>query len=251
MSERILPPNQEPRDWRAFYEASDRSAKTADRRLSRVFVNDYAMHWSDSPHATEMGELKSFSMLHQETLSLLGYFARRSQGAVLELGAYLGGATISIAKALQQSGGGPQITVEVGGAHPTHPDYPTDDILRDLKRNIKKFNVEPIVNLVEGWSDAPEVVAQVERLLNGRKIDLLFIDSDGRTRRDMDIYGKFLSQDCIIVLDDFLVAVADAADKEVGVRNWVAWATETGLVTDLGVHQWATWVGQYNGRGDR
>ncbi|WP_441228937.1 class I SAM-dependent methyltransferase [Tardiphaga sp. 20_F10_N6_6] len=232
-------------NWREFYSTSDRDARISPRRVSRVFINNYASHWTASDKSALITECKGFSMLHQETLMLLSYFAKRANGAVLELGAYLGGSTIPIAKALQETGGGLQITVEPGGSHPNHPDYPTTDILRDLKSNIKKYGVEGIVNLIEGYSDADDVVERVARVLDGRKIDLLFIDSDGKVGRDMDIYQKYLAPGCVIVLDDYMTVAADAADKEVGVRSWVASAADAGIVTELGVYPWGTWFGQY------
>lgn len=231
-------------NWQEFYRQADLASNSGQQRISRAFINDYAMHWKSSPSAALMNELKSFAMLHQETLLLLSHLARRAEGVVLEFGPYLGGSTIAMAKAIAGSRDKLLITVEPGGEYLNHPDYPTDDILRDLKKNIERFRMTSVVNVIEGHSDRAEVVAKVEQLLGGQKVGLLFIDSDGKPGRDIGIYQKHLSDDCVIVLDDYLVTAADAADKEVGVRNWVSQAVESGAVRDLGVYPWGTWFGQ-------
>src|SRR5262245_3385629 len=46
--------------------------------------------------------IKAISMLHYETLMGLYHFALASEGMILEVGSYIGGATVVLAKALQQ-----------------------------------------------------------------------------------------------------------------------------------------------------
>jgi hypothetical protein len=47
--------------------------------------------------------MKQRSMLHQETLMLLDHFARGARHGVLEIGAYVGGGTAVMAKALEEA----------------------------------------------------------------------------------------------------------------------------------------------------
>jgi predicted O-methyltransferase YrrM len=229
-------------DWRAFYEEADRD--TGKHELSRAFLTAYALNHQQSPHHTLIEECKSFSMLHQESLLLLNYLARRVRGAVLEIGPYIGGSTVAIGTGLKLGRGGPHIVVEVGGTYPEHPSYPSHDILRDLKDNIRKYDLRNL-HLLEGWSYDPEVQTRLAEALGSKLIDLLFIDSDGAAGRDFAMYRNFLADGCIIVLDDFLVPSSDAASKQVGVRSWVADAADNKIVEDLGVYLWGTWVGRY------
>jgi len=181
-------------------------------------------------------------MLHVETLTLIAYFAERTAGAVLEIGTYVGGATAVIGSVLRETTGRVHVAIEPGGSY-AHKDLPSDDILRDLKFNLSRFSVDKTVSLIEGRSNDAETVARVEALLQSREIGLLVLDADGRPDRDMPLYAPFLADGCIIVMDDYLEM--EVAQKEASVRSWVASAGESGLVKDLGVYRWGTWVGQY------
>lgn len=87
------------------------------------------------------------------------------------------------------------------------------------------------------------MVASVERLLDGSQVDLLVIDANGKVKKHFDIYERFLSDDCMIILHDFIIATGPSKDLEV--RDWIARAADAGFVLDLGVHKWGTWFGQY------
>jgi len=65
---------------------------------------------------------------------------------------------------------------------------------------IKHF---PNIAIVEG--DTGVVVEEVEKLLSGRTVDLLFLDSthDGETaKREFDLYSKYLSDIALVTADD-------------------------------------------------
>jgi predicted O-methyltransferase YrrM len=233
-------------DWPRFYDDTDRDAVSgAPQRLTRTLVTAYATRHAASPRFSLIKDLRAFSMLHEETLLLMHYFGLRARGAVLELGAYLGAGTVATALALKETGWGPQITIEVGGAY-DHPQLPSSDIIKDLKENIVRFGVEEVVHVVQGWAHERTVIAEVERLLGGRAVDLLVIDADGEIEKHFSLYERFLSDECLIVIDDFIMAVEPS--KDVGVREWIAKAADAGIVRDLGVHKWATWFGQYQRR---
>src|SRR5262249_30847014 len=114
---------------------------------------------------------KAISMLSAESLALLAKFARESDGPVIEIGAYVGGATIVLARALAGTLR-KLICVEVGGEHPTHPLIPSRDILGDWRRNIAAAGLkEP--TLIEGYSWHPKVLRALEEALCGERAGLL------------------------------------------------------------------------------
>jgi predicted O-methyltransferase YrrM len=230
-------------DWPRWYELTDQDAVSpTPQPLTRTLVNTYATRYAASPRLPLISEARTFSMLHEESLLLMHYFALRARGAILELGAYLGAGTVAMASALKATGRGRHITVELGGAY-DHPEIPSSDIVSDLQGNIDRFGLRDVAHVVQGWTHDTAVVASVERLLDGSQVDLLVIDADGEVKKHFDIYERFLSDACMIILDDFIIATGPS--KDLGVRDWIAQAADAGLVRDLGVHKWATWFGQY------
>jgi predicted O-methyltransferase YrrM len=180
-------------------------------------------------------------MLHQETLLLLNFFARRAHGPVLEIGPYTGGSTIAIARGLKdRTGTGLLVTIEAGGAY-AHPQLPSADIIADLRKNLTAFGTDRLVRVIQGWSDRRAAIKASRRMLARETIDLFVIDGDGHVGRDFWIYEPLLSDNCVLVFDDY----EGETEKTKPVSNWVKRATARGLVTDLGVYLWGTWVGQY------
>lgn len=213
----------------------------SERDHSRLSLTRLAMAYARSPQAALLDECKTFSMLHQETLFLLNHLARESNGVVLEIGPYIGGSTVAIGEGLKSHANPAHIILELGGAY-AHPEYPSTDILADLKKRIADYALRG-THVIVGWSNAPETVSQVETLLAGRSIGLLFIDADGEVERDWNLYSRFLDKDSVIILDDFLVPPTGIADK-MGLREWVAQAIAAGRVEDLGAYLWGTWAGR-------
>lgn len=63
------------------------------------------------------------------------------------------------------------------------------------------------VHIVEGDSIAPETVAEVERILDGRPIELLFIDSDHTEEHamaELAAYTPMLGSVALVVMDDLI-----------------------------------------------
>lgn len=187
-------------------------------------------------------EIKNISMLHHETLRILWEFAARTSGPILELGPYIGGSTTAMALGAK-SCGGDIVTVELGGSYTTQPYLPSADILGDLDANLRRFGVRDQVTLVQGFIGAPETVASVERALDGRKADLLFVDCDGAIADYFPLYKRFLTDDAFIVLDDY--QSDQAAEKPVLVQQFVREGLRDGYLDNLGVYLWGTWVGRY------
>jgi uncharacterized coiled-coil protein SlyX len=134
---------------REIAEQRDRSEE-----LMREFVRE--QHFDDQPLVRlarsyrrdpwwpELQSLLKISMLHSETLYLLRSLAARTKDAIIEVGPYIGGSTIALGRGLQIGGGGPLISVEMGGSYPSHA-VPTNDIITDLKSNVEGYGLTSIV----------------------------------------------------------------------------------------------------------
>jgi predicted O-methyltransferase YrrM len=189
-----------------------------------------------------ISEIKQISMLHPETLRILWNLAAMSRGPILELGPYVGGSTIALAKGSRSGSGAPIITVEKGGRHGREA-VPTADILADLRNNLARFEVANGVTILEGHNNAPEIEEKLSSFLSGEKIGVLFIDADRKVTRDFSIYRKYLADDAFIILDDYESDIAP--NKAASIRPFVERGIKDGVFCDLGVYQWGTRVGIY------
>lgn len=219
-----------------FYRRADRAPQR--QALTQSFVRRYADDIAHHPMRDQVSQTAMRSMLHDETLLLLYFFARRAR-VVLEIGPYTGGSTIAMAHGLKGCGGR-LVAIEPGGAH-YHPHFPSTDILRDLKEHIDRAGVRDTVQVVEGRSSEPAVKERVFSLLAPASAGLLAIDADGNVARDFECYRSLLAPDCVIVLDDYSGTETVKIDP---VRAWVKDATAAGIVRELGVFRWGTWFGQ-------
>ncbi|MCC7071352.1 MAG: class I SAM-dependent methyltransferase [Deltaproteobacteria bacterium] len=105
---------------------------------------------------------------------------------VLELGTHFGGATLAMARGLADPRQGLVVTVDVTA-------LPNEALDR-----------EPVVRRVHGDLFAPRCLRKVERALDGRPVDLLFIDivhGYHQTRRALGWYANRV-QPALIALDD-------------------------------------------------
>jgi predicted O-methyltransferase YrrM len=230
--------------WRSFYERADAQASADAGELTKAALKTYARGWRFHPRRAMLRAEKARSMLHQQTLTVLWYLALRSRSAVLEIGPYIGGSTAVIGYALRGGPKVPFVTIEPGGTNPDHP-LPTDDILADLKAALRERGLAETVHVVEGSSWEPQVMEEVAALLDGRAVDLLFIDADGDVAGDLERYRPHLRPGSVLVLDDYTALTAP--EKQSLVNRWVDEAVAEGTVEDLGVYLWGTWVGRYLG----
>jgi predicted O-methyltransferase YrrM len=205
-------------------------------RLARSYRRD--------PWWPELQSLLKISMLHSETLYLLRSLAARTNNAIIEVGPYIGGSTIALARGLQMGGGGPLISIEMGGSYPSHA-VPTNDIITDLKSNVEAYGLTGVVHIIEGFTTDAAVDATVNRILDGRTIGLLFLDADGNVERDFELYRGRLSHGSILVYDDYITE--QAPEKQTTIKTWVDQAVASGVVENLGLYRWGTWVGRYWG----
>jgi predicted O-methyltransferase YrrM len=182
-------------------------------------------------------------MLHEDVLHLLAYLAANTDGVILEIGPYVGGSTVALA-AGNAARGRPFVTVEAGGAYKEHPYIPSDDIVRDLRYNLRRFGFEDAVQVVCGWCYDPKVRRAVGEHTRGEMIGLLVIDADGLLEPSLSAYAPLLRDDCFVVIDDY---ESDGSEKGALVRPFVRRHVEEGTFIEHGIFGWGTWFGQVAG----
>lgn len=186
---------------------------------------------------------KRQSMLHHDVLLLVYHFASICEAHVLEIGAYLGGSTTAAAWGIRDAGVSKKlITVEPGGRVDKHR-LATKNILRDLKKHLGKNRIADRVTLLEGHSWSPPVPDRVREILGDEKIGLLILDADGAVKRDLDLYGDRLVDDCWLVIDDYSGPAENI--KVLPTRHEVDELIAAGKLVQLGLYGWGTWIGRW------
>src|SRR5215469_6871190 len=187
----------------------------------------------------------NYSMLHLDALILIYHFAKISAGAILEIGAFVGGATIAAAFGIRDSGQKKKLmTIEPGGSV-KHKRLGTRNILRDLERNLVREGVANLVTVIRAQPFKPEAISAVHQALDSDKVDLVILDADAAKRRDIDCYSDTFSPHCWMVIDDYYGT--DSNEKITPSRADVDALVEAGLLKPLGFYGWSTWVGRWSG----
>jgi L-amino acid N-acyltransferase YncA/predicted O-methyltransferase YrrM len=186
-----------------------------------------------------------YSMLHLDVLILIYHFAKICAGHILEIGAFVGGATIAAAFGVRDSGQNKKlIAIEPGGSV-KHKRLGTRNILRDLERNVARQRVADLVTLIKGHSFKPETITAVDRALGREQLGLLVLDGDAGKRRDIQCYRDKLADGCWMVIDD--IYGADWNEKITPSRADVDALVAAGELEPLGFYGWSTWVGRWRG----
>lgn len=202
-------------------------------------------HRHEPIHSKLLKIRDKYSMLHLDALILIYHFARICSGAILEIGAFVGGATIAAAFGVRDSGQNKQlITIEPGGSV-KHKRLGTRNILRDLQRNLARERVANLVTLIKGHSFQPQTISGVRQALGADKIALLILDADAAKRRDIHCYRDKLTDGCWMVIDDYYGA--DSNEKITPSRADVDALVAEGYLEPLGFYGWSTWVGRWRG----
>ena len=184
------------------------------------------------------------SMLHPDALALLYHHGAYSGGPILELGPYVGGSTISLARGVVDQKGSTRITsIEKGGEY-QHSTLSTTDIVKSLRTNLKNYGVADKVDLIVGHSRDSLVLDKLAQVAdrNG-KFACLVLDADGQVEEDVALYKPFLMPQCYLVVDDYYAP--GAPEKEATTRNNVDALQQRGIVESFGVHGWGTWFGRF------
>src|SRR5215212_9477513 len=140
-----------------------------------------------------------YSMLHLDVLILIYHFAKICSGHILEIGAFVGGATIAAAFGLRDSRQQRKLVAIEPGGSVKHKRLGTRNILRDLERNLARQRVSEMVTIVKGRSFQPATISAVNQTLGSDEIGLLILDADAAKRRDIKCYEKKLAEDCWMV----------------------------------------------------
>jgi L-amino acid N-acyltransferase YncA len=186
-----------------------------------------------------------YSMLHLDVLILIYHFAKICSGNILEIGAFVGGATIAAAFGVRDSGTRKTlIAIEPGGSV-KHKRLGTRNIFRDLERNLARQRVSELVNTIKGRSFDPATISAVNEMLGTDKIGLLILDADAAKRRDIECYGDRFTDRCWMVIDDYYGTNANV--KITPSRADVDALTTAGYLEPLGFYGWSTWVGRWRG----
>ena len=181
------------------------------------------------------------SMLDIDVLVLIYHMAKVSQGAILEIGSFLGASTIAAGLGARDSGKQRKfISIEPGGRLRDHR-LATKDIFRDLKRNLARADLLDAVTLINGSSFDESSVSTVKQSIAPGEVDLFIFDADANVRRDIDCYGDRLADRCWVVIDDYI----SATDKAGPTRAQVDDLVTAGHLLPLGFYGWGTWVGRW------
>src|SRR5262249_50117505 len=162
------------------------------------------MQYRQEPiHSVLLKIRDKYSMLHLDVLLLIYHFAKICSGSILEIGAFVGGATIAAAFGVRDSGRQRKlITIEPGGTV-KHKRLGTRNILHDLERNLARQRVSKMVTLIKGRSFDLETISAVHQALGADEIGLLILDADAGKRRDIECYRDKLAKGCWMVIDDY------------------------------------------------
>ena len=134
------------------------------------------------------------------------YLAREKLNTVLEIGVATGASTKFWVPWLPQDG------MYVGIDINLHNE--SQGLFGKVKEVIDFYKDDKRMNFILGDSQDPSVVESAEKFLNGRKVDLLFIDGEHsyeRATSDFLLYEKFLASNTVIVWHD--------ATRNTNVRN--------------------------------
>jgi L-amino acid N-acyltransferase YncA/predicted O-methyltransferase YrrM len=200
----------------------------------------------ESIHSQLLKIRDKYSMLHLDVLILIYHFAKICSGDILEIGAFVGGATIAAAFGMRDSGRNKNlITIEPGGSV-KHKRLGTRNILRDLERNLARQRVTEMVTVIKGRSFDPATIRAVHDTLGPDKIGLLILDADAAKRRDIECYRDKFSDDCWMIIDDYYGT--DSNEKITPSRADVDALVAAGSLEPLGFYGWSTWVGRWRRR---
>ena len=200
----------------------------------------------ESIHSQLLKIRDKYSMLHLDVLILIYHFAKIGSGDILEIGAFVGGATIAAAFGVRDSGRNKKlITIEPGGSV-KHKRLGTRNILRDLERNLARQRVTEMVTVIKGRSFDAATIRAVHDTLGPDKIGLLILDADAAKRRDIECYRNRFSDDCWMIIDDYYGT--DSNEKITPSRADVDALVAAGSLEPLGFYGWSTWVGRWRRR---
>jgi len=220
-------------------------------RISNQFSDSQSlmyllMQYRHEPIHSKLLKIRDkYSMLHLDVLILIYHFAKICPGNILEIGAFVGGATIAAAFGVRDSGTRKKLIAIEPGGRVKHKRLGTRNIFRDLERNLARQRVSELVNTIKGRSFDPATIAAVNTTLGAEKVGLLILDADAAKRRDIECYCDRFADRCWMVIDDYYGT--DTNTKITPSRADVDALTTAGYLQPVGFYGWSTWVGRWNG----
>jgi len=181
------------------------------------------------------------SMLGIDAIVMIYHCAKVSAGDILEVGAYIGGATIAMGMGVRDSGTQKKVISIERGCRVDLPRVGTKDSFKDLRKNLKRFGFLDQVTLINARSFDPDTIAMVRQMSGPRSIGLFLFDADANVRRDIDCYSDLFADRCWIVIDDYL----GGADKSEKLRMQVDELVNAGRLEPLGYYGFGTWIGRW------
>jgi predicted O-methyltransferase YrrM len=181
------------------------------------------------------------SMLGSDAIVMLYHCAKVSVGDILEVGSYVGGATIAMAMGVRDSGTEKKIISIERGCRVDHPRIGTKDSFKDLKKNLKRFGFIDQVTLINARSFDPITIAMVRELSGPRQIGLFVFDASANLQRDINCYCDRFADHCWVVIDDYL----GSANKSERLRMQVDELVSAGRLEPLGFYGLGTWIGRW------
>ena len=205
------------------------------------------MQYRQEPIHSQLLKIRDkYSMLHLDVLILIYHFAKICFGQILEIGAFVGGATIAAALGIRDSGKRTKLLAIEPGGSLKHKRLGTRNILRDLERNLARQSVSEMVTLIKGHSSDPATITAVREAVGSDEIGLLILDADAAKRRDIDRYRDKFAEGCWMVIDDYYGPAPDV--KITPARADVDALVAAGCLEPLGFYGWSTWVGRWRRR---
>ena len=207
----------------------------------RYAIAGYLAHLPETDVYAQILELEEFSMLHWEVLAILRFLAKNRRGAILEIGPFIGASTIAMAQA-SDADKHPIITVEKDCAYYDHPQIPTKDIISDLRRNLRRYNVQDKITIIKGNCADANTIEEIKRAFGASKIGLFMIDADGHVDRYFKNFARYCHSFAYLVIDDYLSE--DAERKTALIAPYIDRMVAEGKMRQIGIYGWGTWVGQ-------
>ena len=183
---------------------------------------------------------RAASMLHMDVLLPIYHFARFGEGNILEIGPYIGGSTIAAAFGARESATPKKLVSIEAGGRLQHFRLSSKNIIKDLRKNLKRFGVAEEVILLNGRSFDQTIIGDVRQRLTSGEVGLFIFDADNNVRRDLDCYGDLLNDRCWLVIDDYF-----GPAKAAPLRAQVDALVTEGQLVPFGYYGWGTWIGQW------
>lgn len=183
------------------------------------------------------------SMLGIDALIVIYHFAKIAEGGVLEIGSFIGGATIAAGLGVRDSDKRKSIvSIEPGGRLRDHR-LATRNIFKTLKKNLARAGLLDAVTLINGFSFDETTIATVREIFGPGEVGLFIFDAHANVARDIECYRDRFAKGCWMVIDDYF----SGSDKGAPTRLQVDDLVRAGQLQPLGYYGWGTWVGRWVG----